>query len=124
MAKQFTLNKKQLSRIDEMLDWFEMSEHLLPTPNNRRRDLTLPIDRRGTGFLTGAMSTGTASVSVNDVNTIYGPPLVASSSETMTVFNTHGWEGDNEAFGRFEFNRSTTHFEFYAINCPTGSTST
>ncbi len=118
MAEQFTLNRKQISRLDEMLDWFEMVEHLLPQPMPRRRDLRSPIDRRGTGFLTGAMSTGTSSITVNDVNTIFGPPLVASSSESLTIFNTHGWEGDNNAFGRFEFNRSTTHFEFYAIDCP------
>ena len=116
----FVFNKQQVDRLREMITWFETSDHVAGT-FNRARQLGVASDIRGTGFLTGAMSTGTASVNVNDVNTIYGPPLVSSSSETLTVFNTHGWEGDNEAFGRFEFNRSTTHFEFYAIDCPASS---
>lgn len=115
----FVLAGKDVLRLDKLLEWFENVGRFVPRPLYRRAQLpNSPIDRRGTGFLTGAMSTGTASVTVDDVNTIYGPPLVSSSSETLTVFNTHSWEGDNNAFGRFEFNRSTTHFEFYAIDCP------
>ncbi len=76
------------------------------------------LDKRYTGSLTGAMSTGTASISVDGISTITGPDLFSSSSDTQTVYNTHGWEGDNDALSRFEWNQASGHFEFYAIDCP------
>lgn len=116
MAEQFTLNRKQISRLDEMLDWFEMNEHLLPTPMPRRRDLGLPVDRRYTGQFAAALSSTDASVDVHDVATIYGPTLLASSSDTQEVFNPAGWEASSGDECRFEFNRSSTHYEIYAIH--------
>ena len=113
----YGLTKGQHGRLHEMLIWFEMRRHT-EGPFNRRGKLPPVMDSRGTGYLTGAMSTGTASVTVDDVNTIYGPSLVASSAETVTIYNTHGWEGDNNGFARFEWNRSSSHFEIYAIDCP------
>ncbi len=76
------------------------------------------LDKRYLGLLTGAMSTGTASISVDGISTITGPDLFTSSSDTQTVYNTHGWEGDNNAKFRFEWNQATDHFEFYAGDCP------
>lgn len=76
------------------------------------------LDKRYTGLLTGTMSTGTASISVDNIATITGPDLVDSSTDTQTVFNTHGWEGDNNATFRFEWNQATSQFEFYAGDCP------
>ncbi len=116
MAEQFTLNRKQISRLDEMLDWFEMVEHLLPQPMPRRRDLRSPIDRRYTGDLSEALASTDASIDVNAVATIVGPTLFASSSDTQEVFNPDGWEGSSGDGCRFEFNRSSSHFELYAIH--------
>ena len=76
------------------------------------------LDKRYTGLLTGAMSTGTASISVDGIATITGPDLVSSATETQTVFNAHGWEGDNNASFRFEWNQASSHYEFYAGDCP------
>ncbi len=75
-------------------------------------------DRRYTGLLTGTMSTGTASISVDNIATITGPDLVSSSTDTQTVQNTHGWEGDNNGLFSFEWNRAASQFEFYAGDCP------
>ncbi len=76
------------------------------------------LDKRYTGFLTGVMSTGTSFISVDNISRITGPELFSSSSDTQTVFNTHGWEGDNNGFARFEWNQATDQYEFYAIDCP------
>jgi len=112
------ITAKQDSRLDELLAWHENVGRFIHTPYYRRRQFGAPADRRYTGQLTAAMSTGSTSASVDNIETIIGPDIVSSSTETKTVANFHGWEGDNNGKCRFEWNRSSSQFEFYALDCP------
>lgn len=117
MAKTFVLSGPQVDRLDEMLVWFENFGRFLPREIYRRKQLPhLAIDRRYTGTLAEALADSDSSIDVHDIETIVGPTLFASSSETQEVFNPAGWEGSSGDPCRFEFKRSSSQFEFYAIH--------
>ncbi len=73
---------------------------------------------RCTCLLKGAMATSDTTKTVDNVAPICGASPVANSSEELTVYNTHAWEGDDNALGRIEWNRTTGHWEFYQVTCP------
>lgn len=78
-------------------------------------------DVRCTCLLKGALLTSAETATVDNVQVICGTsPLddPDSASEEMTIYNTHDWEGDDEGLARFEWNKTTEHWEFYQVTCP------
>ncbi len=75
---------------------------------------------RCTCQLTGALGTGDGTHSVDTVKPIRGSsPLndPTSTAETLTVYNTHSWDGDNNASCDIRYNITTAHWEFDYVPC-------
>lgn len=73
-------------------------------------------------LLTGDLATGTGSINVDNVHLIKGSsPLTdpESTSETLLVYNTHAWDGDNNALCDIRYNNYTDQWEFDYIPCTT-----
>lgn len=66
------------------------------------------------GLLQGALASGDASKTVDNLEPLGGPGGLTS----VTAYNVHGWEGDDNAECRVEWNTTTGHWELYQVTCP------
>jgi len=88
---------------------------------------TLPIylTRRGRnpkatrcrGLLKGDLETTDATATVDNVIGLDGVSPTTSAAATVTVQNTHGWNGDDNATCRFEWNEEDEQWELYQVTC-------
>jgi len=76
---------------------------------------------RITGLTTAAVATSDDTFTIDNVAVVKGADPredTESSSETVTVYNTHAWEADDNAKVRAEWNETTEHWEAYQVTCP------
>jgi len=73
---------------------------------------------RCTAKLKGALASADSTATVDNVNPIHGADPTADSGTELTVYNTHDWDGDNNADCRIEYNKTTEHWELYQVDCP------
>lgn len=76
---------------------------------------------RITGLTTAAVETSDSTFTIDNVAVVKGADPredTKSSSETVTVYNTHAWEADDNAKVRAEWNETTEHWEAYQVTCP------
>jgi hypothetical protein len=114
------LNERQDTKLAEVVRWYDrigrrLRLHGPPLPP---REPLLCSDRRFKGFLQGAMTSTNATHTVYGVVRITGASPTASSSEEVTVWNPHGWDGDDDAVCRAEWVAGSSHWEFYQVSCP------
>ncbi len=81
----------------------------------------LPGYDRCTCLLKGALDSGDSTTTVDNVKIIRGTSPLSdptSTSEELTVYNTHSWDGDDNALARIEWNVTEERWEFYQVTCP------
>jgi hypothetical protein len=69
---------------------------------------------RCTGLLQGALDSGDGSITVDGLAAIRG----VTPGSSVTAYNVHGWDGDDNAPCRIEWNKTTEHWELYQVTCP------
>lgn len=76
-------------------------------------------DRRFTGLLTASLAAASTSMTLDNVESIYGPSPTTSPSDTVSVANTHAWTGADNALVRAEYHNVKKRNEAYQITCST-----
>lgn len=117
MPEGFYLTGDQVSRLGEMLRWYETMRHVFPGQVSGTQTRMQP-DRRCKGLLKGAMDSTDATATVDNVSPIMGPNPTTSTTSTVTVYNAHDWDADDNAKCRFEYIRSSSRWDLYQVNCP------
>jgi len=112
---EYGLTASDVALLRGLLHSWEQSGRRLGPSWHRRPPVQSTIDRRYTGKLTAAITTGSTSVNVDDVQTITGPDITTGPGETIEVATYGKWEGADNAECRFEYNRSSSGYEFYKI---------
>jgi len=113
-------DRDSAGRISRVVKYVERSIHPTRTGRRARAAQILGGYDRCTCFLKGALSGG-ATATVDNVLVIHGTSPLADPTDTteeLTVYNTHAWDGDDNALCRIEWNRTTEHWEFYQVTCP------
>lgn len=73
---------------------------------------------RCTCKLKGALATSDTYCTVDNVAPICGANPVSAASDELTAWNIHQFEGEDNADGRIEWNRTTSQWELYQLTCP------
>lgn len=66
------------------------------------------------GLMQGALSSGDASKTVDNLEAIDG----IGGETSLTAYNTHGWAADDNAEVRIEYVASDARWEMYQVTCP------
>lgn len=75
---------------------------------------TNPATTRYRGQLQGAMTSANSTHTVDNLIPLDG----VGGDTSLTVANIHGWEGDDNAACRIEWNADDEQWEFYQVTCP------
>ena len=78
----------------------------------------LPQADRCAAVLKGALDSGDATATVDNVTPLNGSSPVDAAADELTAQNVHGWDGDDNAACKIEWNQTEERWELYQVTCP------